>query len=81
MKYPRRMRPMSLKLSQDLEELLDRLAEERGMTRSDVVREALRAFAAEERPSVTSAAGDLVGTLRGARDLSTAARHMEGFGE
>jgi Arc/MetJ-type ribon-helix-helix transcriptional regulator len=83
MKYqsPRRMKPVSLKLPEDLEALLDRLASERNLTRSDVVREALRAYAAEVNGSVIAAAGDLVGALDGPADLSVARKHMAGFGE
>lgn len=86
MKYRRgprkKMQPISLKLSEDLEALLERLSQERNMPRSVIIREALRAYAAGERPSsATSVAGDLVGSLNGPRDLSTAARHMDGFGE
>jgi hypothetical protein len=83
MKYPssRRMRAVSLKIPEDLERLLDHLAAERNLSRSDVVREALRAYAIESRASVTAAAGDLVGALDGPGDLSTARKHMAGFGE
>jgi hypothetical protein len=72
---------MSLKLPDDLEELLDRLARQRNIPRSAVVREALRAYAGAPGRSVTAAAGDLVGSLNGPRDLSTAPKHMAGFGE
>ena len=75
------MRPISLKLPEDLEALLDRLARERNVPRSTILREALRAYAGAAGTSVTAAAGDLVGSLSGPRDLSTAATHMAGFGE
>jgi hypothetical protein len=86
MKYPRpsrRMRAVSLKLPEDVEALLDRIARERNLSRSAVVREALRAYAdgGLSRSSVAAAAGDLVGSLNGPRDLSTASKHMAGFGE
>jgi Ribbon-helix-helix protein, copG family. len=84
MKYPRRSRKMqsiSLKLPEDLEQLLDKLARERSLPRSAILREALRAYAANAGTSATAVAGDLVGSLEGPRDLSTAARHMTGFGE
>ncbi len=86
MKYPRhrRMKPMSLKLSEELQELIDRLASERHLSRSAVVREAIQMYAASSsgsEGSVADLAGDLVGALRGPRDLSTAASHLRGFGE
>lgn len=78
------MKPMSLKLSEDLQELIERLAAERHLSRSAVVREAIHMYAIAQTQSGDSAAalaGDLVGTLRGPSDLSTAAKHLEGFGE
>jgi len=80
------MRPISIKLPKNLETLLDELARARGMSRSAVVREALKAYAASSAAgpsagSVTESAGELVGSLDGPRDLSTAAKHMRGFGE
>jgi metal-responsive CopG/Arc/MetJ family transcriptional regulator len=75
------MRPISIKLPAQLEALLDELARTRGLSRSAVVREALQAYAAGGTQSVTTSAGDLVGSLAGPRDLSTAEKHMRGFGE
>jgi predicted transcriptional regulator len=75
------MRPFSIKLTPAMESLLDELAEERGMSRAAVVREALVAYAARDLASAADAAGDLVGSLKGPRDLSTSAEHMDGFGE
>jgi predicted transcriptional regulator len=75
------MRPLSIKLPPHLEQLLDKLARERNLTRSAVVREALEAYATRSRASVTAAAGDLVGSLTGPADLSTSPKHLAGFGE
>ena len=80
------MKPISIKLPKNLEALLDELARSRGMSRSAVVREALKSYAASSATgpsagSVTESAGELVGSLDGPRDLSTAAKHMRGFGE
>jgi hypothetical protein len=44
-------------------------------------REALVAYAARDLASAADAAGDLVGSLKGPRDLSNSAEHMDGFGE
>lgn len=75
------MRVVSIKLPAHLERLLDDLARERGVTRSAVLRDALEAYANRPRLSVTAAAGDLVGSLAGPGDLSTAPEHMADFGE
>lgn len=75
------MRSTSIKLPRNLEELLDRLARSRGVSRSTVVREAIAAYVVDRSLSATAAAGELVGSLDGPRDLSTAAKHMRGFGE
>lgn len=76
------MKPISIKLPKNLEALLDELARARGMSRSAVVREALQAYAAGATTgSVVESAGELVGSLDGPRDLSTAAKHLRGFGE
>lgn len=75
------MRPRSLKLPPYLDALIERMARERGTTFSAVVREAVQAYLAAPEQSVTAAAGDLVGALRGAKDLSTSAKHLDGFGE
>lgn len=75
------MRSTSIKLPRNLEELLDRLARSRGVSRSTVVREAIAAYVVDRSLSATAAAGELVASLDGPRDLSTAAKHMRGFGE
>jgi predicted transcriptional regulator len=75
------VRVISIKLPEHLERRLDELARERGSTRSAVLREALEAYANRSRASVTAAAGELVGSLAGPRDLSTSPDHLAGFGE
>lgn len=74
------MRTISLKLPDSLDRTLTKLAATRGTTKSAVVREALEAYAAESRRSVTALAGSLVGSLRGPKDLSSSPRHLEGYG-
>jgi Arc/MetJ-type ribon-helix-helix transcriptional regulator len=75
------MRAISIKLTEHLDRQLTALARRRHSNRSAVVRDALEAFAGRTaKPSVTEAAGDLVGSLRGPKDLSTAPRHMAGYG-
>ena len=75
------MRVVSIKLPQGLDRELTELARRGRASRSTVVREALELFARGLKRSVTSAAGELVGSLNGPRDLSTSQRHMSGYGE
>ena len=75
------MRTISLKLPDDLERRLSFLAKRRRTSRSEVIRAALEAFEPVRATSFTEAAGDLVGSLEGARDLSTSERHMAGYGK
>lgn len=75
------MRPYSIKLTPALERLLGDLARERSVSRAQVVREALVAYAGRPVASVAAAAGELVGSLSGPRDLSTNPKHLSGFGE
>jgi predicted transcriptional regulator len=75
------MRPSSFKLTPAIEKLLDELAAARNVSRAAVVREALVAYAARSVSSAAAAAGDLVGSLRGPRDLSTSPKHLKDFGE
>jgi metal-responsive CopG/Arc/MetJ family transcriptional regulator len=75
------MRVVSFKLPDDLDRALTRMARERRATRSEVLREALETFARGSDRSVTTAAGDLVGSLTGPRDLSTNPKHMAGYGK
>ena len=75
------MRVVSLKLPEDLDRELTRIARRRNASRSAVFREALESFARGSQRSVTAAAGDLVGSLRGPRDLSTSRKHLSGYGE
>jgi len=75
------MRPRSLKLPPDLDALIQKVADERHVSYSHLVREAVVAYLANPSASAAAAAGDLVGSLDGPSDLSTADRHFAGFGE
>ena len=74
------MRTISLKLPDSLDRTLTKLAASRGTTKSAIVREALEAYAAQSKRSVTALAGALVGSLRGPKDLSSSPRHLKGYG-
>jgi predicted transcriptional regulator len=76
------MPAISLKLPEALNRQLTELAVRHKTTRSAVLRAALEAFASASASagSVTSLAADLAGSLEGPKDLSTAARHLDGYG-
>jgi metal-responsive CopG/Arc/MetJ family transcriptional regulator len=75
------MRVVSIKLPQKLDEELSEIAKRRNASRSAILREALQSFARGSKRSVTALAGDLVGSLRGPKYLSTSPRHLSGYGE
>jgi len=75
------MRVVSIKLPEELDHALSEIARRRNASRSAILREALEAFAHGSKRSVTAAAGELVGSLRGPRDLSSNPRRMSGYGE
>lgn len=74
------MRTISLKLPEELERRLDALAKRERKSRSEIIRAALEAFEPARPLSFTQAAGDLVGSVEGPEDLSTADHHMAGYG-
>ncbi|HXT99058.1 MAG TPA: ribbon-helix-helix protein, CopG family [Polyangia bacterium] len=77
------MRAISLKVPQQLDDKITALARRSRSNRSAVMREALEAFTASRsaKLSVTAAAGDLVGSLKGPEDLSTSASRMADYGK
>jgi predicted transcriptional regulator len=75
------MRTVSFKLPEELDDALNELARQRRASRSELVREALEAFAKGTRQSVTALAGSLVGCVEGPKDLSTNPTHMAGYGK
>jgi predicted transcriptional regulator len=73
---------MSIKLPKTLSSKVARLAKRRNVSRTDVVRDALEAYTAQEGVSPAGAAADLRGCLKGLpRDLSTNPKHLKGYGE
>jgi metal-responsive CopG/Arc/MetJ family transcriptional regulator len=72
---------VSIKLEHDLDEKLTEYARTRRVSRSAVVREALRAYTAPRKHSALDLAGNLVGSLSAPRDLSTNKQRLKGFGE
>ncbi len=76
-----KMRTVSFKLPEELDDELSRVARARGQSRSAVVRSALGALAPDERPSVLDLASGLVGLVNGPEDLSTNDSYLSDLGE
>jgi predicted DNA-binding protein len=77
------MKHVSLKLSDELDARLVKLSKQRGAAKSDVIRDALEAYFAGDRPddmSCANLAGDLVGCLKGPADLATNPKHLRDYG-
>lgn len=78
------MKTISLKVPEQLDAKLSRLAKQRGETRSSLVRAALQEYLngdeAESRGSFLEAARKWIGCVEGPGDLSTNPRYMEDFG-
>ena len=78
------MTTMSLKVPEVLERRLARLAESRGASRSEVIREALERFlneASAHPDSCLALASDLIGCVEGPADLSHNKKLLAGFGK
>ena len=78
------MTTMSLKVPEVLERRLVCLAESRGASRSEVIRDALERFLNEKSAhpdSCLALASDLIGCVEGPADLSHNKKRLEGFGK
>ena len=79
------MKNISLKLPDPLHAQLERLSQERGAAKPDVIRDALEAYLAGPkngvRISCLDLASDLAGVLDGPPDLATNPKYMRGFGK
>jgi hypothetical protein len=77
------VRTISLKLPDDIDARLEAHARDLGRTKSDITREALSRFL-EGQPaagvSCLDLVRDLVGTVRGPRDLASNKKHLRGYG-
>jgi len=79
------MKVRSVKLAPEQREALRAAASAKGITESDVVREALDQYMAAQtsgapKESVAARAADLAGCVTGPSDLSVNIRHLDGFG-
>jgi Arc/MetJ-type ribon-helix-helix transcriptional regulator len=75
---------VSLKMPERLERRLARLAESRGASRSDVIRDAVERLldeTADNPGSCLALASDLIGCVDGSADLSHNKKLLEGFGK
>ena len=75
-----RLKTVTFKMSPALSAKVARLAKKRKTTQSDVIREALTAYAGEEAPSFSEAASAFRGAAKGPGDLSTTKRYLNRFG-
>ena len=78
------MKTISLKVPEGLDAHLERLAADRGTSKSELVRQALEAhldsLLEAGAGSFGALAGDLAGCILGPADLSTSPSHLEDFG-
>lgn len=74
------MRTISVKVPIYLDEQLTKISEQRRLSRSTILRDAITAYVAEPDKSFTTLASDLAGSLSGPEDLSTSADHMTEYG-
>jgi metal-responsive CopG/Arc/MetJ family transcriptional regulator len=77
----KRMKVVSFKLPEELDSALTSLSKQRGVSRSELVREAIAGLACPRTGSAIEAAGKLVGCLEGPEDLSTSSLYLEDFGK
>ncbi|VAX21624.1 hypothetical protein MNBD_IGNAVI01-1006 [hydrothermal vent metagenome] len=75
---------ITLKLSDVDLNKLNKLAEQRGTTKSNIVREALAEYLSEievkSKNSFTDIASDLAGIVDGPKDLSVNKKYLSGYG-
>lgn len=72
---------ITLKLDHEMDAALTRLAQQRGTTRSALVREAVAQYTAGQATgSFAELGADLAGVVHGPADLSVDARHLAGYG-
>lgn len=79
------MTTITCKLPEALDAELEVVAEKRGVSKSEVIREAIEANLPEQKKQAGLSAFDVMkgacGILKGGpRDLATNPRHLEGFG-
>lgn len=77
-------RTLSLKLSESFEREIETYAERHGLSKSSVVREAVREYLVREGAAMSGSflvrAADLAGAIDGEPDLSTNRERLKGYG-
>ena len=73
------MRSISVKIPVYLDEQLSRISEQRSLSRSAILRDAIIAYISEPGKSFAAQASDLAGSLSGSEDLSTSPEHMTDY--
>ena len=74
------VRTISVKIPVYLDEQLTRVSEQRRLSRSIILRDAITAYVAEPKKSFAECASDLAGSLSGPEDLSTSIGYMAEYG-
>ncbi|HXO43028.1 MAG TPA: hypothetical protein VN999_16375 [Thermoanaerobaculia bacterium] len=78
------MKTLSLKLTPALGRELEAVAQQRSVSKSSLVREALARYLASgpqaSKGSFLARAGKLAGCVEGPSDLSVSAEHLQGYG-
>ena len=75
------MRTISVKIPEYLDKELTRISEQRRLSRSMILRDAIATYVAEPDKSFAALASDLAGSLSGPEDLSTSADYMAEYGQ
>lgn len=78
------MDTLTLKIPKELKTKLNRLAKEKGVSQSEIVRKALQDFISDDAFRLDGAfldfAEDLAGSIEGPSQLSTDKKYLEGYG-
>lgn len=79
------MKTISVRIPEDVANRLQAASRNTGVSKSEVIREALEAYLAngrdgDDRPTLADRCRDLIGSVDGPSDLSTNPKYMEGFG-
>ena len=75
------MKILTIKLDDRSANRISRIAKARKTTKSQVVREAIERGLSSNESDPLADIRDLVGSIDGPADLSTNAKHLEGYGE
>jgi len=78
------MNTLTLKVPEIIKTQLNSFAKKQGMSKSDIVRQALIEYFSKDHVTVSGSfldlAVDLAGTIEASSDLSTSKAHLEGYG-